>query len=306
MARRKKPNTVHGWVILDKPHGMTSTHAVSLVKRCLGAGKAGHAGTLDPLASGMLPIALGEATKTVPYCQDGKKLYRFTVKWGEETTTDDREGPVSQTSEIRPSDEEIEQTLGAFTGTIMQRPPAFSAIKVNGERAYDLARSGEEVELPEREAQIFSLEHVERIDEHQSVFEAETGKGVYVRSLARDMAQKMGTFGHIADLRRLAVAPFTEEDMIEAGAINAFAEASEGAPPLADILAPVESALRNLPHVNVGPEGAKRIKNGQPALARGNIPLDANVPYYVTSAGILLAIANLEKGHLKPTRLFHL
>ena len=216
MARRgkKKGRPVSGWVVLDKPVGMGSTEAVSKVKWLFQAEKAGHAGTLDPLASGMLPIALGEATKTVPYVQDGAKVYRFTVAWGEERSTDDLEGPVTKSSDLRPGEAEIRALLPKYTGVIMQTPPQFSAIKIAGERAYDLAREGATVDIPEREVEIGRFDLVEMTPEGSTVFEIECGKGTYVRSLARDMGRDLGCFGHISELRRVEVDPFTAEDFV--------------------------------------------------------------------------------------------
>ena len=211
---RRDKRDVHGWVILDKPIGMTSTHAVAVLKRLFQARRAGHAGTLDPLASGGLPIALGEATKTVPFVMDGRKRYRFTVAWGEERDTDDTEGRAIQSSDLRPSADAIRALLPRFTGLIEQIPPQYSAIKVQGERAYDLARDGETVELKPRPVEIHELTLVEHGDNGQSVFEAECGKGTYVRALARDMGRILGCFGHICALRRTLVGPFSEADMI--------------------------------------------------------------------------------------------
>src|SRR5580698_5672364 len=211
---RRDKRDVHGWVVLDKPIGMTSTHAVAIVKRLFSAKRAGHAGTLDPLASGGLPIAIGEATKTVPFVMDGRKRYRFTVAWGEERDTDDTEGRAVRTSEIRPTPEAITALLPRFTGLIEQIPPQYSAIKVQGERAYDLARDGETVELKPRPVEIHQLSLVEQPDSSRSVFEAECGKGTYVRALARDIGRILGCFGHISALRRTLVGPFGESDMI--------------------------------------------------------------------------------------------
>jgi tRNA pseudouridine55 synthase len=211
---RRDKRDVHGWVVLDKPIGMTSTHAVAVLKRLFQAKRAGHAGTLDPLASGGLPIALGEATKTVPFVMDGRKRYRFTVAWGEERDTDDTEGRVVRTSELRPSADAIRALLPQFTGLIEQIPPQYSAIKIQGERAYDLARDGETVELKPRPVEIHELTLVEHGDNSQSGFEAECGKGTYVRALARDIGRILGCFGHICALRRTLVGPFREADMI--------------------------------------------------------------------------------------------
>src|SRR5471030_313412 len=211
---KRDKRDVHGWVVLDKPVGMTSTHAVSVVKRLFTAKRAGHAGTLDPLASGCLPIALGEATKTVPFVMDGRKLYRFTVRWGEERYTDDAEGRVVATSDQRPSVEAIQALLPAYTCTIQQVPPRYSAIKIEGERAYDLARDGQSVELTARPVDIGRLEMVEVPDPDHAILEAECGKGTYVRSLARDFGRALGCFGHVSALRRAAVGSFIEETKI--------------------------------------------------------------------------------------------
>jgi tRNA pseudouridine55 synthase len=200
---------VHGWVVLDKPEGLTSTQAVARVKRLFQAEKAGHAGTLDPLASGLLPIALGEATKTVSFAMEGRKTYRFTVTWGEETTTCDREGEVINRSELRPTSQRIEAILRCFRGKIMQAPPAFSAVKIGGARAYDLARAGETVELSPRPADIEELTLVEGNRSDRAKFEAVCGKGTYIRALARDLGRALGTYGHVSELRRVAVGPFT-------------------------------------------------------------------------------------------------
>ena len=208
---KRKKRDVNGWLVLDKPVGMTSTHAVSVVKRLLQAKRAGHAGTLDPLASGLLPIALGEATKTVPFVMDGRKIYRFTVRWGEERDTDDAEGRATETSAERPTAEAIRALIPRFSGLIEQVPPRFSAVKIDGERAYDLARDGEVVELAPRPIEIHHLELVETPDPDHSVLAAECGKGTYVRALARDMGRALGCFGHVVALRRTAVGPFTEQ-----------------------------------------------------------------------------------------------
>src|SRR6185437_11414611 len=205
---KRDKRDVHGWVVLDKPVGMTSTHAVSIVKRLFTAKRAGHAGTLDPLASGALPIALGEATKTVPFVMDGRKLYQFTVRWGEERDTDDAEGRVTANSDARPTPEAIRALLPSFTGAIEQVPPKYSAIKIDGERAYDLARDGATVELAARTVQIDRLELTAAPDPDRAVLHAECGKGTYVRSLARDMGRALGCFGHVSALRRVAVGPF--------------------------------------------------------------------------------------------------
>src|SRR6185503_12369514 len=200
--------------------------AVSKVKWLFQADKAGHAGTLDPLASGMLPIALGEATKTVPYVQDGAKIYRFTVAWGQERSTDDLEGPVTKSSDLRPAEAEVKALLPKYTGVIMQTPPQFSAIKIAGERAYDLARDGETVDIPAREIEVGRLDVIEHSGE-RTIFEVECGKGTYVRSLARDMGRDLGCFGHIAELRRVEVEPFTSDDLVTVAALEGALEGHE-------------------------------------------------------------------------------
>src|SRR5438874_3096119 len=212
--RRREKHDISGWIVLDKPVGMTSTHAVSIVKRLFAAKRAGHAGTLDPLASGCLPIALGEATKTVPYVMEGRKTYQFTVRWGEERDTDDAEGRVIETQAKRPAEQEIHALLPRFTGRIAQVPPRFSAVKIEGERAYDLARNGEDVELVERPVDIHRLELIEIAGADHALFAAECGKGTYVRSLARDMGRALGCLGHVSALRRTSVGPFTETDAV--------------------------------------------------------------------------------------------
>ena len=205
MARQRKGLPIHGWLILDKPQGMTSTKAVGRVRHLFGAAKAGHAGTLDPLATGVLPIAFGEATKTVPFAVEGNKVYRFTVRFGASTDTDDAEGKVMATSDKRPSSEEIAEMLPRFTGEIVQVPPRYSALKVAGERAYDLAREDQAFELAPRPAFIDSLKLIERPDADHCVIEAECGKGTYIRALARDLGEALGTLAHVAALRRTRV-----------------------------------------------------------------------------------------------------
>ena len=298
---------MHGWVILDKPVGMTSTHAVGAVKRLFTAKRAGHAGTLDPLASGMLPIALGEATKTVPFVMDGRKLYRFTVAWGEERDTDDAEGRVIETSETRPTPEEIRAALPAFTGAIQQVPPRYSAIKIEGERAYDLARDGEVVELQPRPVDIGRLELTETPDPGHAVFEAECGKGTYVRSLARDIGRVLGCFGHVCALRRVEVSPFGEETMISLAELEAVCHrAAAGEASLADALMPVETALDDIPALAVSGPDAARLRRGQAVLLRGRDAPNFRGPVYVTASGRLVALADVDHGEIVPKRVFNL
>ena len=259
---------MHGWLVLDKPVGMTSTHAVSLVKRAFQAKRAGHAGTLDPLASGLLPIALGEATKTVPFVMEGRKIYRFTVRWGEERDTDDAEGRVAAGSTERPTAEAIRTLLPRFIGTIAQVPPRFSAVKIDGERAYDLARDGEVVELRPRPVDIDRLDLIETPDPTMRCSPPSAAKGTYVRALARDMGRALGCLGHVAALRRTAVGPFTEDVAtgLQAAARTRKPMAASGLPAL---LLPVEAGLAELPALRVSRADAGRLARGQAVLLRG-------------------------------------
>ena len=289
---------VNGWVVLDKPVGMTSTHAVSRLKRIFNGKKAGHAGTLDPLASGILPIAFGEATKTVPFVQDGEKAYRFEVRWGAETDTDDADGKIVHTSDAHPSRQDITALLPRFIGDIMQTPPAFSAIKIGGERAYDLAREGETVTLEPRQVTIHSLDLVEaNVD--TATFSAACGKGTYVRAIARDLGRLLGCYGHVTALRRTRVGPFTELDAVSLGDLEA-----EGAAPAAALLT-VEAGLNELPCVVVDRSGAARLRRGQPLLLRGrDAPADGFA--YAACGGVVVATGMVEQGELVPARVFNL
>ncbi|MEW5421653.1 tRNA pseudouridine(55) synthase TruB [Amorphus sp. 3PC139-8] len=307
-AKRGKPQRrkrdITGWLILDKPVGLTSTEALGAVKRLFRPQKAGHAGTLDPLASGLLPIAFGEATKTVPYVVDGRKVYSFVVKWGVETDTDDAEGEIAATSDIRPDEAAIRTILSDFTGEIEQVPPRYSAIKIAGERAYDLARAGEEVELQARTIRVYDLRLVDRPSADEAVFEAECGKGTYVRALARDMGRALGTCGHVSRLRRLAVGPFAEEDMITLDALREIAEEEDGAAKLDDCLLPVEEALDDLPLVTVTGSDAGRLRRGQAVILKGrDAPVFAGEAYAM-AAGRLVALGEVERGTFNPKRVF--
>jgi tRNA pseudouridine55 synthase len=304
---KRDKRDVHGWIVLDKPVGMTSTHAVSIIKRLFTAKRAGHAGTLDPLASGALPIAMGEATKTVPFVMDGRKLYRFTVRWGEERDTDDAEGRVTQTSAQRPSADAIRALLPSYTGLIQQIPPRFSAIKVEGERAYDLARDGAVVELAARPVAIARLDLVTAPDADHAVFEAECGKGTYVRSLARDMGRSLGCFGHVSQLRRVSVGPFGEKTMIPLVELEALCHrAATGEASLADLILPVETALDDIPALAVNRADAARLQRGQAVIVRGRDAPIFRGPVYVTVAGQLLALAEVDHGEIVPKRVFNL
>ena len=305
MARRKKFDDVHGWIVLDKPVGVTSTQAVARLKRLFHANKCGHAGTLDPLASGLLPIAFGEATKTVSFVMDGTKVYRFTVRWGAQTSTDDTEGEVIATADGRPSKAEIEAILPEFIGEIMQVPPKFSAIKIDGERAYDLARDGEEVVLEARPIEILDLVLVDVPDGDTAVFDCECGKGTYVRALARDMGLRLGTRGHVVGLRRVVVGPFEEEDMIPLADIEAAAEAG-GIDAARLLLAPIEAGLAEVTEVPVNRDAAARLRRGQSVILRGrDAPADEDA-VYATCAGELVAIGEVDRGELVPKRVFML
>jgi tRNA pseudouridine55 synthase len=304
---RRDKRDVHGWVVLDKPVGMTSTHAVSVVKRLFTAKRVGHAGTLDPLASGCLPIALGEATKTVPFVIDGRKLYRFTVRWGEERDTDDAEGRITAQSDRRPSAEAIRVLLPSYTGTIQQVPPRYSAIKIAGERAYDLARDGQTFELEARPVDICRLELVEILDSDHAVLEAECGKGTYVRSLARDIGRALGCFGHVSALRRAAVGSFTQETMISLEQLEAVCHrAAAGEASLADALMPIETALDDIPALAVSRADAARLTRGQAVLLRGRDAPNFRGTIYITVSGQLLALAEMDRGEIVPKRVFNL
>lgn len=303
MTRRRKGKPVHGWIALDKPVGFTSTQAVGAVKRIFEAQKAGHAGTLDPLATGILPIALGEATKTVPFAVEGEKSYRFTVRFGAETDTDDAEGRVVCTSEERPARAAVEAVLDDFTGEISQVPPRFSAIKVEGNRAYDLARGGEEVTLEPRTVVIDELRLVEMPDAATAVFEAECGKGTYVRALARDMGRALGCCGHVIALRRTRVGPFDESMAVALEELEAAAHAGEEA--LKGRLLPLEAALEGLPGLSVGSGDAACLARGQAVLVRGRDAPILTGSAYAHYRGRVLALGELEKGAFRPTRVFN-
>lgn len=305
MARKKRGKPVHGWVVLDKGVGTTSTQAVGAVRRAFDAQKAGHAGTLDPLATGILPIALGEATKTVPFAVDGDKAYRFSVRWGVETETDDTEGSVARTSDLRPTAAQITELLPRFHGAIQQVPPVYSAIKVEGNRAYDLARDGETVVLEARTVNINRLTLVEHNEDGTSTFEAECGKGTYVRAIARDLGRLIGCYGHVIALRRTRVGPFEEEHAVTIEKILA-AQTSDDPAAIERLLTPVEAALQEIPELLVSQSDAASLQRGQPVLIRGRDAPIFSGPAYATSKGRLIALGELDKGALHPTRVFNL
>jgi tRNA pseudouridine55 synthase len=303
---RREKREVNGWLILDKPVGMTSTHAVSIIKRVFSATKAGHAGTLDPLASGVLPIALGEATKTVSFVMDGRKAYRFTVRWGIETDTDDAEGSAVAASELRADEAAIRAMLARFTGPIMQTPPKYSAIKIAGERAYDLAREGEEVNLEPRPVEIDRLDLIAIVDADHAEFEAECGKGTYVRALARDLGRALGTCGHVSALRRSMVGPFREAAAISLDALHTAAQPESGGLGAASLLLPVEAGVQDLPALAVSRADAARLARGQPVLLRGRDAPIIEGWAAVSTGGILMALVESNGGELLPRRVFNL
>lgn len=309
MARRRKGDPVHGWVCLDKPVGLGSTEAVSKVRRLFNAAKAGHAGTLDPLATGVLPIALGEATKTVPFLVEAEKVYRFTIAWGVTTASYDREGEVIDRSDVRPSPEAAAEALKAFVGEIDQAPPAFSAIKVDGERAYDLARDGVKVELEPRKVVIHEAAVTAAPDPDHLEITMRTGKGVYVRAVARDLALALGACGHVSALCRERVGPFSLENAITLEKLSDLVHrgaAAEG-------LLPVETALDDIPELAVTAEDAFRLRQGRPIVLlprqvetlKGRLSGGART-VSAMEGGTLVAICTLRAGRLEPDRVFNL
>ena len=301
--RRGKP--IHGWLCIDKPPGMTSTEAVARVRRASEARKVGHGGTLDPLATGVLPIALGEATKTVAYVMAGPKRYRFTARWGEARTTDDAEGEVIATDPRRPERAEIEAALPEFVGILDQVPPRFAAVKVDGERAYDLARRGEVVELAPRQVEVESFVLAEQPDRDHATFELRCGRGTYVRALIRDLGERLGCLGHVVALRRLQAGPFHAEAALPLAALERLV--AEDALPQA--LLPVGAALGDLPALPLTEPQADRLRAGQtigvaPGLVRGEGRDDATVR--AIAAGQMFALARLHGGELSPVRVFNL
>ncbi len=306
MARRRKGLPVHGWLVLDKPQGMTSSQAVGKLRYLFNAQKAGHAGTLDPLATGILPIGFGEATKTMPYVVDGTKAYRFTICFGAETDTEDSEGQITSRSDVRPDRAAIEAVLPRFTGEIDQVPPRYSALKVDGERAYDLAREGSDFELAARKVTIDWLELVEMPDPDHATLETQCGKGTYVRSLARDIARELGTCGHITALRRTRVGPFTETASISLAKLEELGHSAAGRDALMGQLKPLETALDDIPALAISGDDAARLRRGQPVLIRGRDAPIIEGPAYATSRGRLVAVGEVDRGEMRPTRVFNL
>jgi tRNA pseudouridine55 synthase len=299
---RPKKRDVNGWLILDKPVGITSTHAVAVVKRLFNAKKAGHAGTLDPLASGLLPLALGDATKTVPFVMDGQKSYLFTVRWGIETETDDTEGQAVATSDKRPEESMIRALLPQFIGVVTQVPPRYSAIKIQGERAYDLARDGEIVEMKPREVMIERIDLIAH-DGETSTFTASCGKGTYVRALARDFGRILGCYGHISALRRTRVGPFHEDQSVGPQRLEEEAASEDGLAALGKYLLKVQSALVGVAEIPVSQDGAARLMRGQSIILRGrDAPMEG--PAQALCQGTLVAIGMVQNGEFSPTRVF--
>ena len=304
--RRKRGRAIDGWLVVDKPAGMTSTDVVNKVRRGFDAQKAGHGGTLDPLATGVLPIAFGAATKTVPYVMDGTKLYRFTLRFGEARDTDDADGAIIGESAVRPSDAEIAAALPAFRGEIMQVPPIYSAIKVAGERAYDMAREGRAPVLEKRPARVDRFELVARPDADQAVFEVQSGKGVYMRSLARDLAVSCGTVGHIAALRRMRVGPF---DQTQAISLDKCLRGEDTPPASPDLLLPVATALADIPALALTEAEASSLQHGQAIsllTLMGRIPRAADPDGGLARAmagSRVIGLCRLEDGWLRPERL---
>lgn len=301
MARRKKGLDVHGWLVVDKPLGVTSAQVVAKARWALQAKKAGHAGTLDPEATGVLAIAFGEATKTVPYITDALKCYRFTVRWGEATTTDDVEGEVIETSDARPTEEDIRAALPAFTGDIMQVPPKFSAVKVDGQRAYALARGGEDVELEARPLWVESLDLIETPDADTAVFEMVCGKGGYVRSIARDLGRALGCLGHVIQLRRVWSGPFGEEDAISFETLDEWRHKA----PAEKRLLPVSTGLDDIPALAVTAAMAAHLKQGRAVPATG-VDLSYGDEAWASFEGTPVAVGTVKGGLLHPSRVFNL
>ncbi len=307
MGRRHKGESVHGWIVLDKPIGLTSAQAVARVRRIFNAAKAGHGGTLDPLATGVLPIALGEATKTVAFEMDRTKTYRFTLRWGEARSTDDAQGKITATSPSRPSGAEIQSVLSRFTGEIQQTPPRFSAIKVEGRRAYAMARGDEEFELSPRPILIEKLAVIS-LEGDLASFEVACGKGAYMRSLARDLGLALGTYAHVVELRRLSAGPFVESQAISLDSLETLRHSAAA---LATLL-PIETALDGIPALALSEGEARTLRSGQ------SVPLfravDVNrigglVPGIAVCAmanGKPVAVARFDQGKLRPVRVFNL
>ncbi|MGR3371508.1 tRNA pseudouridine(55) synthase TruB [Pseudooceanicola nanhaiensis] len=301
MARRKKGRDISGWLVVDKPAGLTSTAVVNKVKWAFEANKAGHAGTLDPDATGVLAVALGEATKTVPYITDALKCYEFTVRLGQATNTDDAEGEVTGESDLRPSEDEIKEALQGFVGEIMQVPPKFSAVKIDGERAYKRARDDEEFEIAARPLWVESLILMDRPDADHVVLEMVCGKGGYVRSIARDLGEKLGCLGHVLKLRRVWSGPFEAAEGMTFEQIEALARTPE----LDERLLPVEAGLQDLTEVKATDAGATRLRNGNPGQVIAH-DVEFGEEVWASHDGKPVAVGQYRGGELQPSRVFNL
>ncbi len=299
MGRRRKGRDISGWLIINKPAGITSNAVVNKVRWAMEAKKAGHAGTLDPEATGVLAVALGEATKTVPYITDAQKAYRFTVRLGQATNTDDTEGEVIASTDNRPTDDEIRAALPQFTGDIMQVPPQFSAVKIDGQRAYKLARAGEDIEIKARPLWVEELEMVERPDEDHAILEMICGKGGYVRSIARDLGEVLGCHAHVKTLHRVWSGPFEAEDGISIETVDKLAKTGE----LDDFLRPLETGLDDLPELHCTPESAVKLRNGNPAMVLAS-NLDYGDEAWASLEGQAVAVGVYKSGELHPKRVF--
>jgi tRNA pseudouridine55 synthase len=295
--RRSTRVEVNGWVNLDKPVGVSSTQAVGRLKFLFNAKKAGHAGTLDPLASGVLPVAFGEATKTVPIVQEGAKAYRFRVRWGEESATDDAEGEIVAHSEKRPTPAEIDALLPRFVGLIQQTPPTYSAIKIDGERAYDRAREGESFAIASRPIHVYRLDLISA-DTDAATFEAECGKGAYVRSIARDLGRALGCYGHVVELRRTRVGPFSADVAIPLDSLPADGDL------MARAMLPLQSGLAELPLLAIDRNGAATLRRGQALLLRGAAAAEG--PAWAACFGVPVAFGAVQDGYFVSTRVFNL
>jgi tRNA pseudouridine55 synthase len=303
---KKRGLPIHGWVVFDKPLHMSSTQAVGKIRWLFNAEKAGHGGTLDPLATGLLPIALGEATKTVQWAMDGRKTYRFRIKWGAETTTDDLEGAITAQSDQRPSQFSIESILNQFLGEITQIPPAYSAIKIDGERAYDLARAGEAPVMQPRQVLIEELRLLDASNSEYADFETVCGKGTYIRALARDIGRKLGCLGHLILLRRTQVGAFTEKDMISLDMLEELRHKPDHAEALNGVLRSIVTVLDGIPALAVMDQDAAKLRQGQSVLLRGaKAPINCDA-VLVNHDGRPLGICEISQGSLKTKRLFNL
>ena len=300
MGRTRKGRDISGWLVVDKPAGLTSTAVVNKVKWAFDAKKAGHAGTLDPDATGVLAVALGEATKTVPYITDALKAYTFVVRLGQSTNTDDAEGEILKTSDARPEDAQIKDALGQFIGDIMQVPPQFSAVKIDGQRAYKLARDGEDLELAAHPLWVDELIMTDRPDADHVTLEMTCGKGGYVRSIARDLGEALGCFGHVRELRRIWSGPFDATDGISLEQINELAKQPE----LDTYLRPLEEGLQDLPQVSATPEGAVRMRNGNPGMVMAS-DVEYGDECWASLDGKAVAVGRYKAGELHPSRVFN-